>query len=120
MKNRALKISCLLLFVVLVSIGCKKEEVLPGKIYLTVTTATAFTYYDDNNSAIPYGFGYGTYYESQPGTYTYSAKIGNITWTNQTYTLSTPSNGKRRNYTLNFYSTGTGMASKLNYDDINQ
>lgn len=101
--------------------GCKKEMVLPaGVIYLQIKAEGNFTSYSDNNDGIPTTFKLSTFYECEPGSYNYSAKIGNFTWTDKTYTLSTPADGKRRNYTLSFYSTSSGMSASVDYDDEDQ
>jgi hypothetical protein len=120
-KHAALYVLWAVSFYTLTLSGCKKEIVLPeGVIYLQIKADGTFSSYSDNNDGIPVSFNQGTFYECIAGSYNYSAKIGNFSWTNKTYTLSTPADGKRRNYTLSFITTSSGMSSTIDYDDIDQ
>lgn len=120
-KRSALYVVLALSFFTLMQSSCQKEVVLPeGVIYLQIIAEGTFSSYSDNNDGIPVSFNEGTFYECNAGSYNYSAKIGNFTWTDRTYTLSMPEDGKRRNYTLSFVTTSSGMSARVDYDDIDQ
>ncbi|GAA4316973.1 hypothetical protein [Flaviaesturariibacter amylovorans] len=114
----------LLSLITIVSCEKDKEDVddaAPGVIYLRIQSDGGFDHYNDDNPTIPHGFTESRYYgPCESGSYSYSAEVNGYTWTNRTYTLSKPADGKRRNYTLGFIATGTGMSAVLNSEDVDQ